>query len=788
MSELVHGLIAVLAVLFTEEAALAFGIAIILCSVLLCLLANARIKPTLMVFNEANKALEPVRFAQDDEAKAALRTQYQELARIAHQTENSGFQRAWVEFEECIVDPQADRLRNTVRPDEFFAPLTDQSRGLLLWANLAVALGLVLTFLGIIAALGSTAEALQSANGTASAAAGTAGSMQDALQKLLSVTAAKFLTSAAGVIASIILRYWDNRIQRRISSAVNAFTGALEKGLVYLPAQTVAVAQERHLEQLATAQSKLANELATAIAEKLSENFQPMVTVLGDIKGSIEGLSSDLTNGVTKSLNDSLSQTAGKEMQALAAALGAMGQQLGSIPQQLSSSAEDANRRIVEAAQLFKDASESMASSFGALQARIAQMGDAYVDQQNQTRDQLKRDIEGAAGVLGDGARQNGELVRAAGEEMKTLIGSLGATLGALQRQVADQATRNAKESEDATGRSRQALEEASKAAADALSTAASRLADDIRNAASILNTGAEQNTTAMKQAGADMQGLMAEVGSTLAAIQRQMAEQTDQNSKANRDSADRTRKDLEDIMGKAGKDMADAAAKGAQAAAQASAQVIEALFAEFAKRFDESARKLTAGISDSSEKLAGFGGNIERATLSAARQAETMAATASATERLGGQITVAANDATVRFDKAAASLAEAANPVREASEAIADGVEEVLEAIKGQQTANQQQVELMRKMAADLEAVVNAAKTTFADYEERFSDVDESLAGAVTALAEAATSVSEKLSGYSSSVDANLGNAVNALTGVIERLADLADPLEKAAAAARAA
>lgn len=375
MTDLVHGLITFLAAIFTEEAALVFGVGIIFGAVWFGFRANKRTAPLFAIFEQANRALDPVRNAQDDDAKLALRAQYQELARIAHQTENSGFQRAWVEFEECIVDPQADRLKNTVRPDEFFAPLVDESRGLMLWANLAVAVGLVLTFLGIIAALGNTSTALEATNGVASGAAGTAGTMQEALRKLLSVTAAKFLTSAAGVVASIILRLWDDRIQRRLRATVGNFTETLEKGLIYLPAQTVAVAQERHLEQLATAQSKLANEMAAAIAEKLNENFQPMVTVLGDIKGSIQDLSNDLTNGVTQSLNDSLSQTAGKEMQALASALAMMGQQLGNIPQQLTASADDANRRILEAAQLFKDASESMATSFGALQARIVSIG-----------------------------------------------------------------------------------------------------------------------------------------------------------------------------------------------------------------------------------------------------------------------------------------------------------------------------------------------------------------------------------------------------------------------------
>lgn len=693
MSGLVSGFIAVLGGIFTQEFAFICAIGIMLWAWYLCRQHKLRIQPILTTLSAANEALAPVRQSNEEDARAALKQQYQDIANVAHQGGNPQFQRAWVEFEESIVDLQAEQLKNTVRPDEFFAPLADQSRGLLFWANIAVAVGLVLTFVGIIAALGKTAAALNDAKAV--------GSMQDALRGLLSVTAAKFLTSAAGVSASIWLRWMDSRFQTSLRTAVSDFTDTLEKGLIYLPVQRIAASQELHLEQIAIAQSKLANELATAIADKFNDNFQPMVTVLGDIKGSIQGLSDELTKGVTDKVGEAIGQTAGKEMQALAAALITMTEKLGSIPNQLGQSADDANTRIVEAASLFSQTSAAMSASFDKLMGRIGELGDAYDEQQRKASDDFN---------------------------------------------------------------------------------------DKMRETREAWDQGAERNSELLKEVGTELQGLMSSVGSTLASIQDQFADQADRHAKATEEAADKARKQLEDASSNAAKAFGQAAAEGAEEAANAAAEALEKSFKEFSDRFEESGRKFTASITDSATKLQAFGGNVEQASKNASIQAEKMADASESAERLGGQLTVAANEATTRFGKAANDLAQASEPVREASEAIAEGVTDMLDALQSQKAAAEQQMATLREMAAHLEAVANAAKQTFADYQKRFEDVDEALANVVGELSDAAGSIGEQLTGFAVKVDSHLGDAVNKLGGVVEELADLPEALEKAAAAVRGA
>ena len=81
------------------------------------------------------------------------------------------------------------------------------------WSNLFVAIGLIFTFLGVVAALSEATSVL----GTGNASTAT---MQAALSGLLTITATKFWTSIAGILASVILRICERRWSTRIDEAV----------------------------------------------------------------------------------------------------------------------------------------------------------------------------------------------------------------------------------------------------------------------------------------------------------------------------------------------------------------------------------------------------------------------------------------------------------------------------------------------------------------------------------------------------------------------------------------
>ncbi|MFT3997366.1 MAG: hypothetical protein QM667_08160 [Asticcacaulis sp.] len=104
----------------------------------------------------------------------------------------------WANYRSLLVDSEGDGFVTSIRAAEAFDRLDEPARALEWWANILVAVGLVITFLGIVAALSEATAAMSSGGGGAQ--------MQGALMGLLAIAATKFWTSIAGVLASIILR------------------------------------------------------------------------------------------------------------------------------------------------------------------------------------------------------------------------------------------------------------------------------------------------------------------------------------------------------------------------------------------------------------------------------------------------------------------------------------------------------------------------------------------------------------------------------------------------------
>lgn len=107
----------------------------------------------------------------------------------------------------------AGRTRATSAAAMFFRDLPTGTSVLGWWANLFVAVGLVFTFLGVVAALTTATATI--------GGAGDQAATQAALADLLTITATKFWTSIAGVGSSILLRVyerrWRSELERRLA-------------------------------------------------------------------------------------------------------------------------------------------------------------------------------------------------------------------------------------------------------------------------------------------------------------------------------------------------------------------------------------------------------------------------------------------------------------------------------------------------------------------------------------------------------------------------------------------
>lgn len=282
--------------------------------------------------------------AHYDAIEAAMQSGGKRTAELRH---------AWTQFSETIIDTTESRLRATTRPEGYFLHLGDDTRVLAWWANIFVALGLTATFLGIIAALVGAVSAMSSGGSDMT-------QMQGALIGLLTITAAKFWTSIGGVLASIILRwfdrYWHSATQRRLEDLCDR----LEYGTLFSPPQRIAAEQLIELRQQSVALSEFSSQLAAAIGDSLGQHLAPVVSGLGGIQTSLNEFSEGGFSEIGRNVGEKINEHAGAQMSALAEALTQMTVTLDRVTSGLDGASNRASEQIAEAAGQFANASDEM--------------------------------------------------------------------------------------------------------------------------------------------------------------------------------------------------------------------------------------------------------------------------------------------------------------------------------------------------------------------------------------------------------------------------------------------
>lgn len=341
--------------------------------------------------------------ADIDSARLAFARRFTEIdeqmMEVGH-PEALPLRRTWEEFRETIVDPSADVLQNSARPEHFFVSLGDSHRGLNWFANIFIAIGLLITFLGIIAAL-STLDF-----------SGGVDAMQERLNELMKVAGAKFWASVGGIVASIVLRSYDYRFGKRINDGLSMLCDKLEHGMAYLPPQRIASDQLEQLKEQTPALRTFSEQLAAALDGALEKQMAPMITHLGSIQQGIDKIS----GGGGEAVRDAIASSAGAEMAGLAEAIGAMTVSMATMSERLEKQTGEADRQIEEAVRRFSQASEEMRSAFG--------------------------DLNRNFGVIADRMREENEQASAlARQRMDELLTSLGSTLDDMKAGLAAAAT-----------------------------------------------------------------------------------------------------------------------------------------------------------------------------------------------------------------------------------------------------------------------------------------------------------------------------------------------------------
>ncbi len=153
----------------------------------------------------------------------------------------------WSNYRGLLNETEGGSFTTTVRAAEVFEPLDEPARSLEWWANILVAVGLVITFLGIVAAL---------TEATSTIATGGEGATEGALMGLLTIAATKFWTSIAGVLASIILRIAARIRRKRLQAAQASLYEALDACVRLIPPERLMLEQLQSLRRIEAALTK----------------------------------------------------------------------------------------------------------------------------------------------------------------------------------------------------------------------------------------------------------------------------------------------------------------------------------------------------------------------------------------------------------------------------------------------------------------------------------------------------------------------------------------------------
>lgn len=371
-------------------------------------------------------------------------------------TEALPLRRTWEEYRETIVDPSADVLQNTARPEHFFFNLSDRHRGLSWFANIFIAVGLLITFLGIIAAL-STLDF-----------SGGVDAMQERLNELMKVAGAKFWASVGGIVASIILRAYDYRFSKRINDGLSALCDKLEHGMAYLPPQRIASDQLDQLKEQTPALRAFSEQLAAALDGALEKQMAPMITHLGSIQQGIDKIS----GGGGEAVRDAIASGAGAEMAGLAEAIGAMTISMASMSEKIEKQSGEADRQIEEAVRRFGQASEEMRSAFGELNRNFGVVADRMNEDSEQASEQARTRMNELLSNLGSTL-----------DEMKSGLAIAASELGTASATAANNAARIGQE----------AMEKSFETFVERFSQAGQPLVGSMQDAGSAISGSAER-------------------------------------------------------------------------------------------------------------------------------------------------------------------------------------------------------------------------------------------------------------------------------------------------------
>ncbi len=299
-------------------------------------------------------------------------------------SEDKVLQESWNEFcESVIIDTENQKIIATKRPHEYFNEQSIISphinlRQLHAIPNYLIGLGLLFTFIGLIAGIHFAAQGLGSPNGG-----------QEALKKLLQMAGVKFVSSITGLFFSIVLsisqKHWFNHVSKNIHNIctkIEKLTDSIAiEQLIY-----ESIKDQKHqtvvLEHLATDIGlKVTDALSNKLPDSVAMAMKPLVDALTTVAQKLSTVNNDSLEQMLNSFMKKLDGAAQNEIQDLVLGLKDMQASLQGLLQHIHQTGESFGSKIVSAASELGSTLMPVSENFLTFNANIKEINEKMYHQ-----------------------------------------------------------------------------------------------------------------------------------------------------------------------------------------------------------------------------------------------------------------------------------------------------------------------------------------------------------------------------------------------------------------------
>ena len=328
---------------------------------------------------------------------------------------------AWKEFVETLVLPEPDSrepIRNTGEVSRYLNDATIIFPKVPFGfyhsvPNLLTGLGILGTFLGLAAGVGSASSGLSS---------GTPSEITASLQELLAGASLAFMTSIAGILCSILFVPVERVTSRRLHMAVDEWVGAIESRVERVTPAGVALLQlseaRRAATQLERFNTELIFSLEQALEEKIAGRLSPHLERLVE---TVEGLRQDRSTDAGQMIEQALGRFAD-----------AMQERTGSQFDEMASIVAELNRTLKNSAESLTQSQQDVRAALDSAMTTVMKSMDAGAASMTETLQQSLGDV---TRVLADASGSLAEQLSASSTAAATEIRE---TMGSVTREMAD--------------------------------------------------------------------------------------------------------------------------------------------------------------------------------------------------------------------------------------------------------------------------------------------------------------------------------------------------------------